>query len=80
MGLNMPSQKEKPQKKLMIYESKLLFEEAVSSGIIQSNFYLGEIYENGEGLKTSDFKKAVEHYQKAADGGYPRAYFQLAKL
>ncbi|RBQ31223.1 hypothetical protein CRU92_08610 [Arcobacter sp. FW59] len=51
------------------YKSALpIFEELASKGNAEAQFYLGNMYSNGYGVK-QDYKKAFEWYKKSANQG-----------
>ena len=52
---------------------------AAEQGHAEAQFNLGDMYDNGQGVK-QDYFKAVEWYQKAADQGQSDAQFNLGYM
>lgn len=80
VSLNMMENKQKQVREQLIAEAFSQFTSAAEKGIEAAYFYIGEIWEYGEGVEKVNLKKAVEWYQKSADTNYPRAFFKLAQL
>ena len=57
-------------------EAERLFTEAAKQGLPDAQFNLGNMYENGQGVK-QDYSKAREWYEKAAKQGHARAQNNL---
>ena len=53
------------------------FHEAAEKGYVKSYFYIGLIYEKGEGID-KDYSKAIKWYRKAAIDGHAEAQVNLA--
>lgn len=53
--------------------------ESVSNQSVLAQYYLGEMYANGDGVK-KDFSAAIEWYKKAAAGGFDRAHGKIINL
>ena len=79
VALNMMSSGERKQRQTLMKEAYELFEKSAALGVSTSYYYLGEMNEKAEGVPVTNFKQAFEYYTKAAEDGYPRAYFVLAQ-
>jgi TPR repeat protein len=51
----------------------------VKSESVLAQYYLGEMYAEGKGVKR-DYQEAIAWYQKAADGGFNRAHGKIINL
>lgn len=74
---------ENKQKKVREQLFREAFEQltlASSKQVEAAEYYLGELWEFGEGVDSVNLKRAVEHYDKSSKSEYPRAYFKLAQL
>jgi TPR repeat protein len=80
-----------PTKQINYKKAKLYFEKSIEfyekrtkkdyyKRLPHSYFYLGVIYQYGEGGVKQDYKKAFQLFKKAADLGYASAQFGLAEL
>ncbi|MDY5520204.1 tetratricopeptide repeat protein [Campylobacter lanienae] len=54
-------------------------ESSCDGGDMDACFYLGKLYDNGEGV-TQNYQKAAELWKKACDGGNPSACGALGTL
>ena len=52
---------------------------AADNGNAEAQFYVGEMYEYGRGVKR-DYAKALEWYKKAADNGNIEAQSRLSEM
>ena len=56
-----------------------MFKELAEQGDASSQFNLGNMYYQGQGV-SQDYSQAVKWYQKAAEQGYARAQYNLGKM
>lgn len=56
-----------------------MYEVLIQNGIVEANYYLGNMYCFGEGVK-QDYKKAFGFYQVASDKGMIQAKYNLALM
>lgn len=80
VGISMATSSERKNKERVMKEAYALFEISAGVGVIASQYYLGEMNLYGDGVTKVNYKLAHDYFQKAAEGDYPRAYFQLAAL
>ena len=59
-----------------IEKSLPIFQELTELGHAGGTYYLGYLYETGNGVKKKDKKKAIELYIKAAENGYADAQYK----
>lgn len=59
-------------------EAYRLFDQVKQESVL-AQYYLGEMYANGEGVERS-YSAAINWYQKAADGGFKRALGKIINL
>lgn len=57
----------------------VLYEQAASMGSIWSHYMLGVMSQKGQGVE-KNAKKAVEHYQTAADAQHPLSVFNIGVI
>lgn len=60
-------------------KAKVFLQQAADGGKAMANYYLAQMYENGQGV-TPDLRKAFGYMKKAAEGGCAKAYFPLAEM
>lgn len=55
------------------------FQQAAAQGSVEANFYLGELYYNGNGVDKS-FPTAKTYFEKAANAGFAEAQYMLGVM
>jgi TPR repeat protein len=60
--------------------AKIWYEKAANQGSVNSQFQLGEMWENGEGGLPKSLTEAARWYKLAANGGSARAQFRLGQM
>jgi TPR repeat protein len=61
------------------YEQAHALFDSVKDESVLAQYYLGEMYANGQGVE-QDYATAIAWYQKAADGGFSRALGKIINL
>lgn len=58
-------------------EAMRLYRLSAEKGDAESQYYVGRMYEKGEGVR-KDHGEMAKWYRKSADGGYPAAQYRVA--
>lgn len=66
-------------KKFRFEEAAKCFQQAADAGNAEANYYLGEQYYNGNGVKKS-FPTAKSYYKEAADAGFASAQYMMGVM